>query len=375
LTARTRNRYTYTDGGSYGTYTRQFINWYETTTDTTGDRGIDNPFWSEKFQWDNLVVVNGVDGTTAVENFVPDGAIDIGYGSANPYAPGYADQVNAAMMRTNPNRSYVDLPVFLFELKDLPKMIQTLGLGLLNLAKASNRKPSTKDVAKFFGKRNLEIQYGWNPLIADLNKLLGFQERVSQRSRELQKLWSKGGLKRRIQIYKDTYVYDGSTVLQSSNFFVSGTYKRELTTHIWATIRWFPDREYIVAPADRDYQALAQRVLAGWSVDLVNVWEAFPWSWLIDWFTNIGDMAKARRNTIPVNPSALCIMQTDETVTWYRNNVCSPSTLKCGDGSKRYVLKRRSVTPNPTPLFAAGLPFISASQWSILGSLAVARFF
>lgn len=109
-----------------------------------------------------------------------------------------------------------------------------------------------------------------------------------------------------------------------------------------------------------------------------NLWDALPWTWLIDYFSSVGDVLEANQGRHLVKPSGGCIMTTTiETHTMKSKTVNSigyPAdrrTVSFLGGQKvghRYTRRIASASVQ------AYMPTLSNGQLSILGSLLVSRF-
>lgn len=269
--------------------------------------------------------------------------------------------------RSNPSRPIVDLPVFAFELKDLPKMIKQAGDAIRWLR--SGKRGATP-TATGLANANLAYQFGWAPLLSDLWKLLTFQEAYEKKKAELEKLYSSAGLRRSVTLDEQTIGVGGTTYfLHTNGLTLIGNGSGEAKYKAWGSVRWKPTK---VPPGTRHPSDLdVFRAALGLDITLATVWEAIPWSWLIDWFTNVGDFLSANRNTIPATHSRICIME-------MKTLSCTYSTKTITDGFSWGGASTGSTSKSRTPRTgiiypSVSLPFLSGSQLSILGSLLIAR--
>jgi hypothetical protein len=258
--------------------------------------------------------------------------------------------------------------VFLFELKDLPGMIKYAGSALKGLKKPI--PPSTRDAIQRAGGANLQWQFGWAPLISDLTKLLDFQSHVAKRRNELDRLYNKGGLRRRVQVGEVSVSAKTSSTIFHTGPTVTGHTVTTTECKRWATVRWRPRSSIIPSVSKIEQQAF--RSALGLDLTISTVWELLPWSWLIDWFTNIGDILMSQRNTVPADPEmGACMTHTRTRKDWIIESVSVP-TVTCTNAYAVEETKARSAFV-PTPSLTAGIPLLGAGQLSILGSLIVTR--
>lgn len=284
--------------------------------------------------------------------------------------------VAKVLAMSSPSRPIVDLPVGGIELKDLPSMIRHAGRTIRKANRIRNRpsgsppRDGNSVTLKDIGEANLAWQFGWRPLIQDLTKLLDFQSMVAKRERELEKLASNAGLRRRVQVGHQTLSSKSGNLILDSQPRCDGFHETTTSAERWATVVWRPSKSLgLPTPDQRRQQAF--RSALGLDLTISTVWELLPWSWLIDWFSNVGDFLSAHRNTVPAYPTMCAVMTRVESTKRWTITKTPPGVTATGTVAKR-VLKTRS-SFLPTPQLSVGIPFLGAGQLSILGSLAVTR--
>jgi len=197
--------------------------------------------------------------------------------------------------RFKPTKPLSGVANFLGELKDIPRIP---GVSFRNNPSYyMNRTRYFKNL----GSEYLNVQFGWIPFLRDLQQML----RVTQRSVSLynQILRDNGKpIRRRGTILSDkgsmTIRLDsnpaGTTYVRptlGSPWFLTTAntnFRRETvqtTTKVWFSGRF---RYYLSSNATIRNIQIADR-LFGIAPSPSLVWSLTPWSWLIDWFTNVGD--------------------------------------------------------------------------------------
>jgi hypothetical protein len=264
-----------------------------------------------------------------------------------------------ALARTNPSRAVVDIPGFIGELRELPRLFEIVGSSLLK--KGANAY--------------LSYQYGWKPLISDLGKLLDFQQHVMKREVEIDNLYRKGGLRRTFQLSREfeNRITNGNLSLESSLFsLISQQQIVETSRRRWATARWLP-----VAPSrtltDAERHKLARTAVLGLSVNAHTAWNLIPWTWLIDWFSSYGDYFDAHRNVVGASCGSLCIMTHTQTVHRFEKLSYSASFTGVKAQPGKIVIDSKLRSFGTSPSITADLPFLSGRQMSILGALGIQR--
>ena len=362
--------------------------WSQVMHDQIGRPVVDSPMDITKEDRSGLIPINGGFG---VEGIDPWGRA-VNYVSAglrnNPIGPAAftgCPAANVAMAdliaRTNPSRpDYVPLTL-LQDLVEIPKQLAGVKklLGKVN----PHEWWSAKDMAN----QHLGIQFGWLPLIQDVKDLLDLQKHIHKRMGEVQRLYQSGGLKRRIFMGR----WVGSSKV---NWAVSSNLVLKHFTDLenisirerWGTVRWKPsvplpwyDPLYLFnehgskfRPNDAEIIDKSRRVVSGWTSEGLSqgTWDLIPWTWITDWFENVGSFALQYSNTIPATPSQACIMT--ETDVYIR---LTPTLLTVGftggGGFMTQHIKERYVGPAS---LNAHLPFIDGRRLSILSALFVQRF-
>jgi hypothetical protein len=269
----------------------------------------------------------------------------------------------AVLARTNPGRPILSVPTFVYELKDLPGMIKDIG----------QYKLKQLDKVRNHANWSLSYQMGWKPLISDLLKTLTFQEEVERRVDELQRLWSSKGLKRRLKLGSDSKAQDFPFVLESQlGVTFNAIWKNATTAKMWGTVRWKPTAVPSTPPGSKELNRYAFGLVTGVQGFRPEVlWDMMPWSWMIDWFGNVGDYLAATSNNVPCEHGLVNIMRQTNTQI-YLTRTDNKDIVKGGEGYARYERKERFIRTGA--VITASLPFLNGRQLSILGALALQRF-
>lgn len=252
--------------------------------------------------------------------------------------PNWALLETKAIAAFNPSKPSMDLPVFLFELREFPRMLKELG-DVLYKAKASHASGAY-----------LSYSFGWGPLISDLLKLLDFQKEVSKRVEYLKRLSKDRGSKlSRVVSNRDHAILssafdssfalgDGKTQLATGSITTKAKQKAWASARVELTVK-FPD--------DDALKRAAANAAYGWNLSAASLWEALPWSWLIDYFANIGSFLDANRGYIPFRITDMCLMVKDE---WIQTAEIQTAPGITYTGSiRKHVSKQRRVIGIPTP--------------------------
>jgi hypothetical protein len=140
----------------------------------------------------------------------------------------------------------------------------------------------------------------------------------------------------------------------------------------WASVRW----TYKTGALPRsDSELITKARLLAYGLDssqvTQNVWQAIPWTWLINWFTGFGDFLAASNNSVAiVNQNLGCVMtHTVGAADIKRNSTTGNVTVTQQGGNVDW--KQRGVAS--ISVFNASVPFLSEGQLGILGALVAQR--
>lgn len=224
--------------------------------------------------------------------------------AVRPYSVGQYPPIslqNWAALRTkalasfSPVKPVFDLSLVLFELRELPSLLRESGAYLLK------QKSLWDDI----GGSYLQYKFGWAPLISDLVTLINLGEEIDQRASQLEnyakKLRAKGSL--------------GGTSSQVS-------WNQEVAQYGYAKFTGIP--KFTIATTAR-YQAKFKdfdagnlkdngglkkfRQAIGLKAPLSTIWNALPWSFLVDYFFNVSDFIVAASGLASYDLESICIMQ------------------------------------------------------------------
>lgn len=308
---------------------------------------------------------------------------------------------NRAVSSTNPSRPDILLPAFLAELRDLPRMIKygaelgafiaspqfrrrVLGYSrfsdwdkdpavLTNLLKPTpgNAISATKQLAI----ANLAIQFGWLPFLGDLSRLDLLASSVNSRRKEIDRLLSGNGLKRMVRLDEASSQGQNTQILSTlTGGSKSGPVRYLRSMQRWAVVRWKPTGINPLPPSDNQIR----QMLTGLSLNAIGsiAWELLPWSWLADYFGNVGTTLNATNNFLGARAKGTVMTERRETLSvphlyWAMGADAGASLTP---GRRQTVWKYRSVHSG-VHLPSFGIPILGTRQLSILGSIYATRAF
>lgn len=295
-------------------------------------------------------------------------------GSPTTFNP--AHQYGAtAWNRFKPGKPVIDLGVTIAEFKQIPQLLL-------------KRFDSVKHIAN----NNLAVQFGWAPLLADARKMATLQTTVAAKLAQLRRDNGKGVRRRGVLVNEvqtgQEIVCDGVNSANSEVYqygynhnnmgaAVPFTYTEWLESHkVWFSARfryWIPDI------GTQQWEARAIKTLMGLDITPSLAWEIMPWSWLVDWFSNVGDVVSNMTENAAENLVADYAFIMRERKLSQRTY--SRFTLAKRWGGIQPAFSMHSLEQieqyrdRAHPYgFSADWSSLSASQLSILGSLGITKF-
>lgn len=270
-----------------------------------------------------------------------------------------------------PGKPTAELSVFLAELRDFKSLLKDT--------------VSRLDSIRSAGSKWLSYQFGWAPMLRDLQKFYDTWRNASKKLDRLRK-------------YNGRYERRGGTVAANSETYASSTacyfgptlssvfYPGYQPTPSYPVVHreyrvWFEAayKYWIPGIGTPAWEANATRQLYGLSLTPSVVWELVPWSWLIDWFTNLGDVISNLDDGLAENlTTAYAFVMRQQLVSADLSAqqvflVDGGQTTLAHSVTQRWVIKERA-TASPFSVGMTTDDLLSARQWSILGALGAQRF-
>lgn len=388
--------------------------------DTVGEWKTVNPFNLSRIS-DSLTVFNGRKFLNGALQFTVSNwpsvtrvtGVDPAIKYPAPSPTELAGLVTQLLARSNPSSSVVSIPTVLGELKDLPGLVKTFGEKAIRtlqkypldealfeairrvaveevptryLPALKGRKMDLHDTEEVFrnylrylnnaAETNLAWRWAVWPMISDCLKLMDFAKHVSRRVQWMHGLASGKKIRRKVRLYSRPSVteHGSSGYIESVVGLVQGFQTRLFNEEVWGTAQWglLPGNalpRYITDPASRP--EMAQRLVLGITHEelITALWELAPWSWLIDWFTNFGEIISLTNNSMDLYPMNLSIMRR-LTCKSSQQITSIPEWLRATrTGTGWYERKIRIAGLVPVALPVCQLPFMTAGRLSVLASL------
>nr|UJQ85591.1 MAG: hypothetical protein 1 [Leviviridae sp.] len=204
------------------------------------------------------------------------------YAGINPWTLGLADASAWGTLGYNkarPAQPEMSVLNSIYELKDLPRMLRA-------------RHEKLKDIGDYY----LALKFGWEPLLRDIRDYVFTQRKAQKLLAQLLRDNEKV-VRRRVILQNDVVesplvsglAYGAMRpILPTQYYQTEPRYEDRVTTtdRVWASGAF----RYWLPPGPRDVN-WTRKMLAriyGATPSPSVLWNALPWTWLIDWHVNVG---------------------------------------------------------------------------------------
>lgn len=321
-------------------------------------------------------------------SYIPHGFASYGNGSYLSPSNSSSFHVPKVLMQANPSRPYVDAGVVIGELKDFPSMGKAIwhnanriykGLGKRNMTHRERLDTAFRNSARELTNADehfIANQFGWLPFVNDVFKFTSAGEAIEKRVKELKNLQQRGSKSRTITL--ETLQDNSQSQIPISTTWttINGTLKRSRSLRVWGSARYVLEDSSPLKHADPgELFNLARKAVLGLHVDGSTAWNLMPWSWLIDWASNTGNLIASTRNIVGAKASGgVCIMTRQSYATEVRM-IKPPGQDKIDGGIMQSLVlsRKREVYPSGFVLPEMGVQILTARQSAILSSLATLR--
>jgi hypothetical protein len=260
-----------------------------------------------------------------------------------------------AAARTNPSRPVVDVPVNILDIRPGIQSIRSRGEQLI-------------DSVRRTGGRWLNWSFMIRPLVSDIVKMININDQINRRVAEIDNLYDGNGIRRTVKQGTFSTSSKATATCQSAGVNITREFDRQTSIKCSTHCRWKPMTRCGLRPSPSVSRALAVQAVQGMTIDFSTLWEIMPWSWMLDWFGNVGEYLKSQRNIIPARLTGVHPMK--HTYTRYEskayvngNVLMSPITLV------RETKQRWTSSAAPVAHFG----FLNGTQMGILSALAASR--
>lgn len=351
--------------------------------DSTGAMVAGNPFTD----------FGGYLGSHGVKEFLGTGSHGLSVAQTN----GIASRAISAM---NPIKSHASVLTTLLELAkgDVPGILKNLRThydGIMDLKQVTAK--GSLDAANTIGGTPLETVFGWVPIAQDIKAAIQVLTTLDSL------LFPPDNTRRKFNtvVHERYGTYAGSAQLQngslmtpigglsdiglnsktSSYISYAGTaptvYTARETIDVRVTARF---NTSLVPSAQSNGYLDKLHVLLGLDLTPQVIWDLLPWSWLVDWFANIGSVVENLGNihmsNVILNYAYATFRREAVSGAWCRPVLSTGSTgyvSLTGNFITEYKMSQK-VRLKASPYgFGTALSSLTGPQWAILTALGLAR--
>jgi hypothetical protein len=303
-----------------------------------------------------------------IKSFDDDGSYlnygDHAFGVTSPQSIGNAvyisssELVTNALQKLNPVRPLVSIPNFVFELRELPSLIRDTGRLLLG----RSGTPTSDAI--------LAHNFGWAPLLNDLRTMFSFTEQVQKRVEEIEKIRRTKRIEGQLGSLRTSWNGTKATTGLTPVGYIDWRLQHTANTRAWfvATLA-----TYNPPPTGSpDEMFRFKRALSSGSTMSV-LWNALPWSWMIDYFVSVSDYLEANQGYTYYSCSSLNICQSctvTTTVEVIKIRSVDSSTVSMGKADNKAW--KRTTTNNAVPRISF-TPFLTPRMMLNLLALGSSR--
>lgn len=238
-------------------------------------------------------------------DLTPYSSVDLPF-DVNPLVPSVSAFGPQVYPRLRPNLEKAGVMVALAEARDVPRMLKETSKGFHDIWNAlGGRLTKLADAPKKLADQFLNIQFGWMPFLKDMRQINNVYQNSAEyvlRVKKENNQWVKR--KWTFNDYKSRTIMDSGVGLRCEplgftmeSMFEPGTLKWEQSletiNRVIAVGRfkyYRPEFDDSIPSNNSAWNTIQQQMLLyGARINPSNVYKATPWTWLIDWFTNVGD--------------------------------------------------------------------------------------
>lgn len=317
----------------------------------------------------------------------------LGTNLSNPSLFPPLDSLGAgAYARLRPQVEKAGLGIAIAEARDLPRMMSTSARGFHDIWKsiggsATSALMQPKRVADHF----LNLQFGWIPFLKDLHQFYDVFTHSEDYMRQLSRDNNRWVKRKRV----DKVIESETEIILPQSFRCQPVgpwgdlYTSEpsakliirFNTHVWyeGVFKYYrPEfdgyREGEKTSTLGDLRRLS--TLYGARINPSVVWKATPWTWLIDWFTNVGDTIQRATDWAfdGVVSKYMYLMHHHVRTATLQQRLPLKHGLQVLEWNRVCDIKQRRGATSPYG-FSLSVDDLSGRQLAILGALGISRTF
>jgi hypothetical protein len=225
--------------------------------------------------------------------------------SSSSYYPSMTGWGDKAYARTKPQIQTASGFVFAAEFRDAPRMLKSTSRAFHDIWRGMGgnqvgRIMSPKNLADDF----LNFQFGWKPFIGDLRSfdyVIQNYHKLSASRKDRNNKWIRKRVPLKTSLPVKTLIDKGLGYKLDPFLSIPDYFKSQPTWELWeettTQISGIGSFKYYLSEFDATLpefhsgwnQAMRVLDITGFRASPSNIYKAIPWTWAIDWVTNVGD--------------------------------------------------------------------------------------
>lgn len=283
-----------------------------------------------------------------------------------------------AWRKYRPGKPVANVGQFIGELTRVPTLPLTTVLknkGRLNKFRA-------------LGSEYLNVQFGWMPFVKDLQDMYKLVTTLDATLAQLrrdngQPIRRRGGVRKTVLLPTTIVQSTGSYLypILNSGYYQNSSQGKRIVTETYEERSWFSARfRYFVKDINSvEWENRAILALFGLNPTPSLLWEVMPWSWLVDWGANVGDiLSNLSSNSVDNLVADYAFLMTERTFT---RSVEESTVLWNSYAGKYETISAKAAFVSTVKMRERASPFgfglvpggLSTKQVAILGALGISR--
>jgi hypothetical protein len=235
---------------------------------------------------------------------------------------------------------------------------------------------AARSFASGAGGLYLNYRFGWKAFYNDVQTLAKITEEIEQRMRDFNYMLEKGHTRKRYTFPTMAWDYTQTNVSFNSAYGTSvrGNIINSTTIKRWGSVTWGLMGDKTI-PTDElsQFNRAVRTAFDLESLDPATLWELIPFSWLADYFLNMGDFLKSQHMRYEVQPYDVCIMRNHIRIARTRVTSKPVNVVIDQEGFYKLEIKSRDwVQPPVSPPLSFDL--VRGDRWKVILALA-AKFY
>lgn len=194
--------------------------------------------------------------------------------------------INLAVSELRPDLTTMSLPNFFLELDDIPRLFQ---LWKYKLKEAQTLAQTANSIGKNLAGANLNLSFGWKPLVADLQAIVDILFNVTQEIEQFESAINKLFHRSKTMVTDSSHVSGSTAYLPETMTNWEGDIRRDVTAHL--VYRALPPAQ--LKGLKKTLKTL--QAALGFELNPRIIWDALPFTFVLDWFFEVGSFLNMYR--------------------------------------------------------------------------------